>query len=107
MHIRLRCYPSAQNRTIVEPTPFLKREDMSETVRSLPRTRKRLSRGQKKAETRAALLDTAAMIFGRRGFYGAAVEEIAEEAGCSKGAVYSNFESKEDLFMTLLEERHD
>lgn len=80
---------------------------MSETVRPLPRTRKRLTRGQKKAETRAALLDTAAMIFRRRGFYGAAVEEIAEEAGYSKGAVYSNFESKEDLFMTLLEQRHE
>ena len=69
------------------------------------RTRKRLTREEKKAETRAALLDAAGRTFGRRGFYAASVEEVAEEAGYSKGAVYSNFESKEDLFMTLLEER--
>lgn len=79
---------------------------MSEsTVGSLRRPKKRLTRGEKKAETRAALLDAAGRTFGRRGFYAASVEQVAEEAGYSKGAVYSNFESKEDLFMTLLEER--
>jgi AcrR family transcriptional regulator len=72
---------------------------------SRPPKRKRLSSAEKKAATRAALLEAAARVFGRGGFYGASVEEIAEEAGFSRGAVYSNFESKEDLFMTLLEER--
>jgi AcrR family transcriptional regulator len=72
---------------------------------SLRGSRKRLTREEKKAETRAALLDAAARTFGRRGYYAASVEEVAEEAGYSKGAVYSNFDSKEDLFMTLLEER--
>jgi AcrR family transcriptional regulator len=74
-------------------------------ISSVRRPRKRLTREAKKAETRAALLDAAARTFGRRGFYAASVEEVAEEAGYSKGAVYSNFENKEDLFMTLLEER--
>ena len=67
--------------------------------------RKRLTRQESKAETRAALLDAAARTFARRGFYAASVADVAEEAGFSKGAVYSNFDSKEDLFMTLLEER--
>ena len=65
---------------------------------SRPPKRKRLGRAEKKAATRAALLEAAARVFGRGGFYGASVEEIAEEAGFSRGAVYSNFESKEDLF---------
>ena len=79
---------------------------MSEsTSGSSLRTRKRLTRRERKAETRAALLEAAARTFGRRGFYAASVAEVAEEAGYSKGAVYSNFESKEDLFMTLLEGR--
>ncbi|HZD71914.1 MAG TPA: helix-turn-helix domain-containing protein, partial [Actinomycetes bacterium] len=44
-------------------------------------------------------------VFARRGYHDASVEEVAEEAGFSKGAVYSNFTSKEDLFVTLLEQR--
>jgi len=40
-----------------------------------------------------------------RGYHGATLEQIAEEAGFSKGVVYSQFESKSDLFMSLLEER--
>jgi AcrR family transcriptional regulator len=76
-----------------------------QTIGTRPHRRRRLSRAEKKAKTRAALLEAAARIFGRGGFYGASVEEIAEVAGYSRGAVYSNFESKEDLFMTLLEER--
>ncbi len=44
-------------------------------------------------------------MFAQRGYHDASVEEVAEEAGFSKGAVYSNFASKEDLFATLLEQR--
>jgi AcrR family transcriptional regulator len=67
----------------------------------------RLTRAEKKAETRQALLDAAGRVFARRSFHGASVDEIAEEAGFSKGAVYSNFASKEDLFLALLERRID
>lgn len=65
---------------------------------------KREKRAEKQARTRAELLSTAATVFARRGYRGASVEEIAEEAGYSHGAVYSNFAGKEDLFLAVLEE---
>src|ERR1700751_3781025 len=68
--------------------------------------RQRLTRGEAKARTRALLLDAAARVFARKGFTGASVEEIAEAAGFSIGALYSNFGSKEALFLELLADRH-
>jgi AcrR family transcriptional regulator len=65
----------------------------------------RLTRDQQKAQTRARLLEAAGSVFAQRGYHDASVEEVAEEAGFSKGAVYSNFASKEDLFAALLEQR--
>jgi AcrR family transcriptional regulator len=65
---------------------------------------RRETRVEKQARTRAELLATAANVFGRRGYQGASVEEIAEEAGYSHGAVYSNFDGKADLFLAVLEE---
>ncbi|MFI9081246.1 TetR/AcrR family transcriptional regulator [Streptomyces sioyaensis] len=67
--------------------------------------RRRLSRAQAQARTRSLLLDAAARVFARKGFTGASVEEIAEVAGFSIGAVYSNFGSKEALFLELLADR--
>lgn len=58
-----------------------------------------------RAKTRQDLLDAAAQVFARRGFEGASVEAVAAEAGLSTGAVYSNFQSKEELFLDLYEER--
>jgi AcrR family transcriptional regulator len=58
-----------------------------------------------RAQTRKELLDAAAHVFARRGFAGASVEAVAEEAGFSIGAVYSNFDSKQELFLSLYEER--
>jgi AcrR family transcriptional regulator len=68
-------------------------------------TRVRLTRAQQQARTRQALLDAAGRVFVRRGFLGASVEAITEEAGYSRGAFYSNFDSKEQLFAELLQER--
>jgi AcrR family transcriptional regulator len=65
--------------------------------------RKRLTRQESRALTRARLVEAAAHVFADRGFYGASVEEIAERAGFSRGAFYSNFESKEDLFLAVLD----
>jgi AcrR family transcriptional regulator len=62
------------------------------------------TRDEKKALTRRRLLDAAADVFSRRGFAATSLDEIAEEAGFSKGAVYSNFQSKEDLFLAVLDE---
>lgn len=76
------------------------------TVVGKPRA-KRLTRPESKALTRTRVLAAAARVFARRGFNGASVEEVAEAAGFSKGAVYSNFESKDELFLALLDERMD
>ena len=65
---------------------------------------KRETRAERQARTRAELLATAARVFARRGYNGASVEEIAEEAGYSHGAVYSNFDGKADLFLSVLED---
>lgn len=65
---------------------------------------RRLTRAEKQAETRARLIQAAASVFARRGFQAATVEEIAEEAGYSHGAVYSNFEGKEELFLVVFEQ---
>ena len=64
-------------------------------------------RGERRLITRAQLLDAAERVFARDGVRGASVDAIALEAGYSTGAVYSNFKGKEDLFLTLVEERID
>jgi AcrR family transcriptional regulator len=66
--------------------------------------RKRETRAEKQARTRAELIATAAKVFALRGYSGASVEEIAEEAGYSHGAVYSNFAGKADLFLAVFED---
>ena len=65
----------------------------------------RLTRAEAKARTRERLLDAAARVFAQKGLAGASVDEIAEAAGYSIGAVYSNFGGKEQLFVELLQER--
>jgi AcrR family transcriptional regulator len=63
----------------------------------------RMTREQSKAATRERLLSAARSVFASSGFHGASVEEIASEAGFSTGALYSNFDGKEDLFLVLME----
>jgi len=65
----------------------------------------RLTREEKKAQTRERLLDAASKVFARKGFAATSLDEVAEEAGVTKGAVYSNFDSKEDLVRAVLDER--
>lgn len=64
--------------------------------------KKRLNRAQAKARTRELLLEAAANTFALKGFAGASVDEIAEAAGFSVGALYSNFANKEQLFLAVL-----
>lgn len=64
--------------------------------------RRRLNREESKAKTRDDLLRAAGRLFLRNGFVDTSLADIAEEAGLTKGAVYSNFEGKEDLFLALL-----
>src|ERR1700722_16607268 len=54
--------------------------------------------------TRRRLLEAAGQIFGSEGFEAARIEDIAAKAGYTRGAFYSNFESKEDIFLALLEQ---
>ena len=63
----------------------------------------RMTREQSKANTRERLLGAARSAFASSGFHGASVEEIASRAGFSTGALYSNFDGKEDLFLVLME----
>ena len=58
-------------------------------------------------QAREELLTAALRVFARRGYDQAGVDEIAAEAGYSKGALYWHFKGKEELLLALLEERVD
>ncbi len=58
---------------------------------------------QRSEETRARIIDAAVKLFSTRGFNAASVDDICEEAGISKGAFYHHFESKQALFLVLLD----
>ncbi|UIJ35597.1 TetR/AcrR family transcriptional regulator [Allobranchiibius sp. GilTou73] len=57
-----------------------------------------------RAQTRRKVLDAAYVVFGERGIAGTSLEQVAAAAGLTKGAVYSNFRSKDELVLTLMEE---
>ena len=65
----------------------------------------RLTRKERQEHTRARLMSSAARVAARRGLEGASLDEVAEEAGYTKGAVYANFAGKEDLFLAMLDAR--
>ena len=50
---------------------------------------------------RLEILDSAGKVFRRDGYHGATIDTVAAEAGYTKGAVFSNFDSKEDLFLAV------
>jgi AcrR family transcriptional regulator len=66
---------------------------------------KRLSRAEQNERNRAMVLDAARRIFLARGYHAATLDEIADEAGFSRGVVQSRFGNKADLFLALLEEQ--
>ena len=65
----------------------------------------RLSRLERTEQNRSLVLAAARRVFLTQGYHGATLEQIADEAGFSKGVVYSQFDSKADLFLTLLRAR--
>ena len=67
----------------------------------------RLTREQSRQRTRTAILDAAERAFASRGYRTSTLEDIALAAGFTKGAVYSNFASKAELFLVLLDRRAD
>jgi AcrR family transcriptional regulator len=62
---------------------------------------------RRREQTRQHLLAAAAQVFAERGFHGASLDEVAAVAGFTKGAVYSNFRNKEDLFVALFKANYD
>ena len=71
---------------------------MAAVLNDAPRRRRR-------EETRTRLMEAAIRVFASAGFERATVDEIVRQAGFSKGAFYVHFESKDDLFRAMLEER--
>ncbi|HEY1609991.1 MAG TPA: TetR/AcrR family transcriptional regulator, partial [Paraburkholderia sp.] len=67
----------------------------------------RLTREQSREQTRERLLDAACAMFITKGFVGASVEDIALAAGFTRGAFYSNFGDKAELFVELLRRDHE
>jgi AcrR family transcriptional regulator len=65
---------------------------------------RRLTRAEQQARTRRRLLEVAAKLFADHGYQATSLEQIAEKAGLTKGAVYSNFTSKADLALAVLDE---
>ena len=64
-----------------------------------------LTRARRREMTRRHLMDAAAAVFARDGFHGASLDDVAATAGFTKGAVYSNFASKDDLLIAVFEDR--
>ncbi len=69
--------------------------------------RKRLTREQSRDQTRERLLDAALAMFMKKGFAATSVEDIADTAGYTRGAFYSNFDSKPEVFLELLRRDHE
>jgi AcrR family transcriptional regulator len=67
--------------------------------------RKLLTRAERAARTRRLLMAAASKVCAKHGLERASVDEVAKEAGFTKGAFYSNFGSKEELFLAMLDER--
>lgn len=65
----------------------------------------RLRRPEQSERNRGRVLEAAEKLFREKGFHGATLEQIAEEAGFSKGVIYSQFGGKDDLFLALLVKR--
>lgn len=65
----------------------------------------KLTPERRRAMTREHLLAAAADVFARRGYHGATLDEVAQTAGFTTGAIYSNFSGKEELFLALAADR--
>jgi len=67
----------------------------------------KLTPERRRQQTRDVLIAAATEVFARRGFEGASLEEIAETAGFTRGAIYKNFDGKEDLFLVVIDQLNE
>jgi TetR/AcrR family transcriptional regulator, transcriptional repressor of aconitase len=75
--------------------------------KAMSKPRKRLTREESRAQTRATLMAVGRVHFIRHGLGGAVAEKIVEDAGYSRGALYSNFDGKEERFLAVIREEQD
>lgn len=81
---------------------------MQDTVTTVAEERRRrLTREESRAQTRERLIEAAHRLFAKEGIEATAIDKIAEEAGYSRGAFYSNFETKEELLKALMDRELD
>jgi AcrR family transcriptional regulator len=66
-----------------------------------PNARRRRTKGDKRARTRAALLDAARELIREHGFERTTLEAVARRAGMTTGAIYGNFRNRDELFVAL------
>lgn len=66
---------------------------------------RRLTHKERRAETRRCLMASAARAFARQGLDQTSIDQVAEDAGYTKGAFYANFKNKKELFLAMLDER--
>ena len=71
----------------------------------MPKSRKGRPKGDKRQRTRARLLEAANLVIRQKGFYRTTLEDVARQAGMTRGAIYGNFRSREDLFLSVLDTR--
>lgn len=64
----------------------------------------RISRAESQARTRQQLVEVASELFLRDGYFATSIERVAETAGFSKGAVYSNFRTKDELCLAVIDQ---
>ena len=62
-------------------------------------------KGDKRTRTRAKLIEAAAEVIGEKGYESASLDEIAARAGMTRGAIYGNFKSREELLFAFVESR--
>ena len=65
----------------------------------------RRTRKEQQAQTRTDLLEAAVRVYGEHGLVGASLEQVATEAGYTKGAVYANFSGRDELLLAVLDKR--
>jgi AcrR family transcriptional regulator len=64
-------------------------------------SRRRQPKGDKRERTRAALLEAALALTREQGFEHTTLQQIADRAGMTTGAIYGNFKNRDELFMAL------